>query len=224
MERARRARWLIVAVALAGCGSVQPSADRDCSDFRDQTSAQQALEARPGDPDGLDSDGNGIACESLGAAATGATAGRARVLAVVDGDTLKVRLADGAAETVRLVGIDTPESRRPETPVECGAKRAAAELRRLVEGRAVTLVRDPTQDARDRYGRVLAYVDVGRVDAGEAMVRGGWAKPYVYGGVPFGRVARYRAAASAARARGVGAHGACGGDFHRAAEPANGSR
>ena len=47
-------------------------------------------------------------------------------------------------ETVRLVGIDTPESRRPQTPVECGAKQAAAALRRLVARRDVTLVRDPT--------------------------------------------------------------------------------
>ena len=44
--------------------------------------------------------------------------------AVVDGDTIKVELADGARETVRLVGIDTPESRQPQTPVECGAKQA----------------------------------------------------------------------------------------------------
>ena len=53
------------------------------------------------------------------------------MIAVVDGDTIKVRLADGTRETVRLVGIDTPESRRPKTPVECGAKRAAEALRRL---------------------------------------------------------------------------------------------
>ena len=49
-------------------------------------------------------------------------------------------------------------------------------------------MRDPTQDARDRYGRTLAYVDVGARDAGEEMVRGGWAKPYVYGDVPFERL------------------------------------
>ena len=152
-----------MALAVAGCGAT-PVADRDCGDFDDQAAAQQWLDAHPGDPDGLDSDGNGQACESLGTAAVAAApAGsrRARVIAVVDGDTIKVRLADGARETVRLVGIDTPESRRPNTPVECGAKQAGAALNRLVARRDVTLVRDPTQDARDRYGRTLAYVDVG---------------------------------------------------------------
>ena len=130
------------------------------------------------------------------------------MIAVVDGDTIKVRLADGARETVRLVGIDTPESRRPNTPVECGAKQAGAALNRLVARRDVTLVRDPTQDARDRYGRTLAYVDVGARDAGEEMVRGGWATPYVYerGVRAAWRVSRGRAvrAAFAGRsARGV---------------------
>ena len=156
-------------------------ADRDCGDFVDQREAQSWLEAHAGDPDGLDSDGNGTACESLGVAAVAAPNAerRARVIAVVDGDTIRVRLADGARETVRLVGIDTPESRRPNTPVECGSKQAGAALNRLVARRDVTLVRDPTQDARDRYGRTLAYVDVGALDAGGEMVRGGWAMPYV---------------------------------------------
>ena len=185
-----------------------------------------ALDERAGDPEGLDADGNGVACESLGAATTGRGApsaggaligGGARVVAVVDGDTIKVRLADGTRETVRLVGIDTPESRRPNTPVECGAKRAAEAMRRLVAGRDVTLVRDRTQDARDRYGRMLAYVDVGSRDAGEEMVRAGWAKPYVYGDVPFARLRAYRAAELVARRARAGVHGACGGRFHSAA-------
>ena len=123
---------------------------------------------------------------------------------MVDGDTIKVRLADGARETVRLVGIDTPESRRPNTPVECGAKQAGAALNRLVARRDVTLVRDPTQDARDRYGRTLAYVDVGERDAGEEMVRGGWATPYVYecrsSGLPAYRAAERAALPGAGRA------------------------
>ena len=137
------------------------------------------------------------------------------MIAVVDGDTIKVRLADGGRETVRLVGIDTPESRKPNTPVECGAKQAGAALSALVGRRDVTLVRDPSQDARDRYGRTLAYVDVGSRDAGEEMVRSGWAEPYVYE-VPFARLREYRAAESAAKRRGAGVHGVCESDFHRA--------
>jgi micrococcal nuclease len=90
-------------------------------------------------------------------------------------------------------------------------------MRALVDGRTVILRRDPTQDAIDRYGRTLAYVDVGGRDAGEAMIRAGWAKPYVYDHVPFERVARYRAAESAAAHAHAGVHGTCAGDFHRAA-------
>jgi micrococcal nuclease len=140
---------------------------------------------------------------------------RVRVVAIVDGDTIKVRAAGGARETVRLIGIDTPESKRPHTPVECGAKRASAALRAILAGHTVTLRRDPTQDAVDRYGRTLAYVDLSGRDAGEAMIRGGWAKPYVYDHVPFERVARYRAAASDARRAHRGVHAACASDFHR---------
>jgi micrococcal nuclease len=135
-----------------------------------------------------------------------------RVTAVVDGDTIKVT----TGETVRLVGIDTPESKRPQTPVECGARGAADALRALVTDKAVVLRRDPTQDGVDRFGRTLAYVDIGRRDAGEEMVRAGWAKPYVYQGVPFERVRKYREAEAHALRERAGVHGACGGDFHRA--------
>ena len=104
-------RYLVLALAVAGCGAATPVADRDCGDFADQGAAQQWLDAHPGDPDGIDADGNGQACESLGAAAVAAAPAesrRARVVTVVDGDTIKVRRADGGHETVRLVGIDTP--------------------------------------------------------------------------------------------------------------------
>jgi micrococcal nuclease len=220
---ARRTRGLIaVALAVAGCGNVTSTArDRDCSEFADQRAAQAWLDAHRGDPDGLDEDGNGVACESLGgttrthAAVAPGGVRRARVVEVVDGDTIKVRV-EGGRETVRLVGIDTPESKRPQTPVECGATRAAAVMHALLAGRPVTLRRDPTQDAVDRYGRTLAYVDVGGRDAGETMVREGWATPYVYAHVPFQRLRAYRAAERAAKRARAGVQGACAGDFHRA--------
>jgi micrococcal nuclease len=79
----------------------------------------------------------------------------ARVVRVVDGDTIRV---DGPAgeEAVRYIGIDTPESVKPGSHVECFAKRASAFNERLVEGERVRLVRDVEE--RDRYGRLLAYV------------------------------------------------------------------
>ncbi len=79
----------------------------------------------------------------------------ARVVRVVDGDTIHVR-AGGREDTVRYIGIDTPESVKPDTPVQCFAKEASHENSRLVDGQAVRLVLD--REARDRYGRLLAYV------------------------------------------------------------------
>ena len=101
----------------------------------------------------------------------------ATVVRVVDGDTIQVRLARGAIERVRYIGIDTPESVKPNTPVQCFAKAASAFNERLVGGRRVTLVRDVEE--RDRYGRLLAYV-YRRPDGlfvNEELVRRGYARP-----------------------------------------------
>lgn len=79
----------------------------------------------------------------------------ARVTRVVDGDTVKVQL-NNRQETVRYIGIDTPESVKPGTPVQCFAKQASDFNERLVGGRRVRLVFG--RQRRDRYGRLLAYV------------------------------------------------------------------
>jgi micrococcal nuclease len=78
-----------------------------------------------------------------------------RVTRVVDGDTIHV-WTGGHDEAVRYIGVDTPESVKPGTPVQCFAKAASAENERLVAGRRVRLVYDA--ERRDRYGRLLAYV------------------------------------------------------------------
>ena len=69
-----------------------------------------------------------------GAPGAGARELRGRVVRVTDGDTIRVALA-GRVERVRYIGIDTPEEVRPDTPVQCYARRAAAENARLVAGR-----------------------------------------------------------------------------------------
>jgi micrococcal nuclease len=74
---------------------------------------------------------------------------------VVDGDTIHVSVG-GRRERVRYIGVDTPESRRPGTPVQCFARAAGAHNSRLVRGRRVQLRTDVQE--RDRYGRLLAYV------------------------------------------------------------------
>jgi micrococcal nuclease len=81
---------------------------------------------------------------------------QAHVTHVVDGDTIDVELDDGSEETVRYIGIDTPETVKPGTPVQCGGPRAHEVNDRLVDGRTVTLRFDA--ERRDVYGRLLAYV------------------------------------------------------------------
>jgi micrococcal nuclease len=131
----------------------------------------------------------------------------ADVVRVVDGDTIRVRVA-GRLETVRYIGIDTPESVKPDAPVECFARRAAAENERLVGGRRVRLERDA--EARDRFGRLLAYVvrEADGVQVNEALVRGGYAVPLT---IPpnVRHAGRLREAAAEARRAGRGLWQAC---------------
>jgi micrococcal nuclease len=86
-----------------------------------------------------------------GASAT-TSGGVATVARVVDGDTIVLR----GGERVRYIGMDTPESVKPGTPVQCFAKAASHENARLVAGRRVRLRYDA--ERQDRYGRTLAYV------------------------------------------------------------------
>jgi micrococcal nuclease len=88
--------------------------------------------------------------------AAASTDGKATVVRVIDGDTIVVRIG-GHDEDVRLIGIDTPETHKPNTPVECFGPEATARMQQLLPaGTAVQLERDA--EARDRYGRLLAYV------------------------------------------------------------------
>ena len=79
-----------------------------------------------------------------------------RVIRAVDGDTLEVALDDGDTETVRLIGVDTPETVKPDTPVQCFGPQASAFEHRTVEGHRVRLLTGV--EPRDFYGRLLAYV------------------------------------------------------------------
>ncbi len=93
----------------------------------------------------------------------------ARVVAVTDGDTIKVDLGNGAIERLRYIGIDTPETVDPSEPVEPWGPEASAANAALVAGRAVLLERDVSE--RDRYDRLLRYVWVEQAD-GWRMVNG----------------------------------------------------
>lgn len=104
----------------------------------------------------------------------------ATVVSVTDGDTIVVDTAAGVTERVRLIGIDTPETRDPRRPVECFGREAAARTAELAgPGTPVRLELDV--EHRDRYGRLLAYVwTTEGVFVNARLVEEGWAAPYRY--------------------------------------------
>ena len=151
---------------------------------------------------------------ALGACATQREVGdgRAIVTHVVDGDTIDVRIG-GRDERVRLIGIDTPETKKPDTPIECFGPEASAFTASILPiGTDVRIERDVV--GRDDYGRLLGYVHVldqtGSPDIflNRELVAGGYAVPLAiqpnttYAG-------DFAAAANQAEAHDLGLWGAC---------------
>ena len=99
------------------------------------------------------------------------------MIEVLDGDTVVVAFADGATDTVRILGVDTPETHHPVKGVECFGPEAAAYTATRLTGRLVELERDV--EARDLYDRRLAYVIVDGRRFGDELVRRGLARMLV---------------------------------------------
>jgi micrococcal nuclease len=101
----------------------------------------------------------------------------ATMLDVVDGDTIDVTI-DGHRERVRLIGIDTPETKKPNTPIQCYGPEASAFTKSLLPiGAPLHLERDVV--ARDDYGRMLAYVYLASDGqfVNMEIIQGGFARP-----------------------------------------------
>lgn len=208
---------LMVAGGLLIFSGTSHAADLDCSDFKNQAQAQKHL--TPGDPHGLDADGDGRACDSLPCPCSSASNGgsgnpdrskalvfRARVASIVDGDTIDVRrIGSRKKYRIRLLGIDTPEVYGGK---ECGGEAASDRMKILARG-FVWIKTDPSQPRRDRYNRLLAYVTKGRKDLNKRMISLGLAKVYVVG-ERFSAYQPYKRAQEKARAAGRGSWGECG--------------
>jgi micrococcal nuclease len=99
------------------------------------------------------------------------------IISVADGDTVVVRFPTGN-ETIRLIGVDTPETVHPSKPVECFGPEASARTKQLLpKGTKVYIVRDT--EARDRYQRLLAYVyrSTDHLFINKDLIAGGWGVP-----------------------------------------------
>lgn len=91
----------------------------------------------------------------------------------IDGDTIDVVTADGTNERIRLLGVDTPETKKPDIPVECMGPEASRLTETLAPaGAQVTLVEDDAADEQDQYGRLLRHVIVDDDSTSETSLGG----------------------------------------------------
>ena len=130
-----------------------------------------------------------------------------KVIRVVDGDTIVV----SPNEKVRLLGVDTPETKHPRKAVECFGQDAKEFTRRAVEGKTITLVLDKVNTKRrhkDRYGRTLAYAYLADGTMLNAeLIRQGYAHAYTR--FPFRYLVEFRELERTARSQSIGLWASC---------------
>ena len=127
----------------------------------------------------------------------------ARVLRVIDGDTVEVSL-NGKEETVRLIGIDAPEIADPRKTVECFGKESSNFAKSKLDGQTIELESDPTQGNRDKYGRLLRYVFINELNINKLMISEGFAHEYTYQSNPYKYQSEFENAQRKAKENKVG--------------------
>ncbi|MBI4088154.1 thermonuclease family protein [Candidatus Kaiserbacteria bacterium] len=132
------------------------------------------------------------------------------IVKVIDGDTFTVAM-NGESVTVRLIGLDTPETVDPRKPVQCFGKEASEKARQILAGSSVRLESDPSQGELDKYGRLLAYAFLpSNMNVAEYMIIEGYGHEYTYN-LPYKYQTDFKAAEDKARVekRGLWADDAC---------------
>lgn len=99
-----------------------------------------------------------------------------QVLRVIDGDTFRLPKENGVKQRVRLIGVNTPESVRPNFPVEYLGPESKEFLQKLIEGRTVTL--EFEERKYDRHKRILAFVFLDDIFVNAEIIRNGFSKVY----------------------------------------------
>lgn len=182
------------------------------------TGCMQPSSAPASQPAAQPAESSASADAQRGGQVRGELRGPYEVVEVVDGDTVKLSV-DGKRETVRLIGLDTPETRDPRKPVQCFGREASARAKELLSGKSVQLEYDPSQDRRDRFGRLLGYLRVDGALYNEQMIREGYALEYTYDTAhAYQREFRAAQAEAEAAGRGLWAAETCAGDPKRPAE------
>lgn len=144
------------------------------------------------------------------------------VTSVVDGDTIKINM-NGTTETLRLIGIDTPETVDPRKPVQCFGVEASNKAKELLSGKQVRIETDSSQDTRDVYGRLLVYIH--RSDGlffNKHMIEEGYAYEYTYN-TPYKYQAEFKSAQQSAKVnqKGLWSPNTCDGDSSTGTETEN---
>lgn len=145
-----------------------------------------------------------------------------QVLKVVDGDTLVVAMNGKNPSTtlrtgitIRLIGLDTPETVDPRKPVQCFGKEASEKAKQILSGKSVRLEMDPSQGELDKYRRTLAYVFLpDGTNFAERMIAEGYGHEYTYN-LPYKYQNEFKVAEQKAREekKGFWADGACMNDL-----------
>lgn len=125
----------------------------------------------------------------------------------VDGDTIAVNM-NGKAEKIRLIGVDTPETHKPNTPVQCYGPAAAAFTKNSLTGKKFRLVSDSLSTDRDRYDRLLRYIVLtDGTNFNKQLIEGGYGFFYPY--FPFTKSDEFAAAQESAKTANRGVWGNC---------------
>lgn len=125
----------------------------------------------------------------------------------VDGDTITVNM-NGKIETIRMIGVDTPETHKPNTPVQCYGPAAAAFTKNIIGNQKVRLASDSLSTNRDRYNRLLRYVYLSDgTNLDKKLIQDGYGFAYTY--FPFTKSAEFSQAQSEAQKANKGLWGNC---------------
>lgn len=138
---------------------------------------------------------------------TGAQPGTYSINHFVDGDTIAVNM-NGKTETIRMIGVDTPETHKPHTPVQCYGPAAAAYTKQIIGSGSVRLEADSQSTNRDRYNRLLRYVYTSDGKLVEAeLIKNGYG--FAYTQFPFGKSDEFVQLQTDAKAGNKGLWGNC---------------
>lgn len=138
---------------------------------------------------------------------------KAKVYYVTDGDTVKVRI-NGKNFVVRLIGVDTPETKDPRKTVQCFGKEASDYTKKILLNQTVILEPDRASGNKDKYGRLLRYVFLADgTNFDRQLIAQGYAHEYTYKSIIYRYQTKFKQSQKDAQKneRGLWADTACAG-------------